>query len=111
MGCRPPEVECKLFLQKARTQEEFIRGSMKKNPYSSKDIGGPLMADVRDKICRDLGLVASASMFELLVAGKLISFELPIEQVFEKGELSVKGSCALLLMCVIDSVETCLVGT
>ncbi|MFS7969791.1 putative E3 ubiquitin ligase, UBR4 [Helianthus anomalus] len=42
---------CKLI-----TQEEFIRGSMTKNPYSSAEIG-PLMRDVKNKICNQLDLL------------------------------------------------------
>lgn len=45
-----------MVLNKAHTQEEFIRGSMTKNPYSSLEIG-PLMRDVKNKICRQLELL------------------------------------------------------
>jgi len=50
-----PEPVYQLILTKTGTQEEFIRGSMNKNPYSSADVG-PLMRDVKNKICRDLEL-------------------------------------------------------
>lgn len=74
-----------LVLNKAHTQEEFIRGSMK-NPYSSAEIG-PLMRDVKNKICHQLdllGLVEDDYGMELLVAGNIISLDLSIAQVYEQ---------------------------
>ncbi|KAE9590312.1 hypothetical protein Lal_00028044 [Lupinus albus] len=74
-----------LVLNKAHTQEEFIRGSMTKNPYSSAEIG-PLMRDVKNKICHQLdllGLVEDDYGMELLVAGNIISLDLSITQVYE----------------------------
>jgi len=44
-----------LVLTKSPTQEEYIRGSMAKNPYSSSDIG-LVMRDVKRKICLDLDM-------------------------------------------------------
>ncbi|XP_060191553.1 auxin transport protein BIG isoform X1 [Lycium barbarum] len=75
-----------LILNKAHTQEEFIRGSMTKNPYSSAEIG-PLMRDVKNKICQQLdllGLIEDDYGMELLVAGNIISLDLSIAQVFEQ---------------------------
>lgn len=75
-----------LILNKAHTQEEFIRGSMTKNPYSSAEIG-PLMRDVKNKICHQLdlmGLVEDDYGMELLVAGNIISLDLSIAQVYEQ---------------------------
>ncbi|GJR24096.1 auxin transport protein BIG [Tanacetum coccineum] len=66
-------------------QEEFIRGSMTKNPYSSGEIG-PLMRDVKNKICNQLdllGLIEDDYGMELLVAGNIISLDLSIAQVYE----------------------------
>ena len=41
-----------LQLDKDPQQEEFLQGRMQGNPYSSKDPGlGPLMRDVKNKIC------------------------------------------------------------
>ncbi|GKE41814.1 auxin transport protein BIG [Tanacetum coccineum] len=51
-----PEVVYHLILNKAHTQEEFIRGLMTKNPYSSGEIG-PLIRDVKNKICNQLDLL------------------------------------------------------
>lgn len=75
-----------LVLNKAHTQEEFIRGSMTKNPYSSVEIG-PLMRDVKNKICHQLellGLLEDDYGMELLVAGNIISLDLSIAQVYEQ---------------------------
>ncbi|GLT56357.1 hypothetical protein SLA2020_294010 [Shorea laevis] len=81
-----PEVVYLLVLNKAHTQEEFIRGSMTKNPYSSAEIG-PLMRDVKNKICHQLdliGLLEDDYGMELLVAGNIISLDLSIAQVYEQ---------------------------
>lgn len=81
-----PEPVYLLILNKTHTQEEFIRGSMTKNPYSSTEIG-PLMRDVKNKICillDLLGLVEDDYGMELLVAGNIISLDLSISQVYEQ---------------------------
>ena len=44
-----------LILTKSPTQEEYIRGSMTKNPYASTEIG-LVMRDVKRKICLDLDM-------------------------------------------------------
>jgi hypothetical protein len=81
-----PEPVYLLILNKAHTQEEFIRGSMTKNPYSSVDVG-PLMRDVKNKICNQLdliGLLEDDYGMELLVGGSIISLDLSISQVYEQ---------------------------
>ncbi|XVF20872.1 hypothetical protein REPUB_Repub12eG0040500 [Reevesia pubescens] len=81
-----PEAVYLLVINKAHTQEEFIRGSMTKNPYSSAEIG-PLMRDVKNKICHQLdliGLLEDDYGMELLVAGNIISLDLSIAQVYEQ---------------------------
>ncbi|TVU10927.1 hypothetical protein EJB05_44482, partial [Eragrostis curvula] len=81
-----PEPVYHLILNKAHTQEEFIRGSMTKNPYSSVEIG-PLMRDVKNKICHQLdliGLLEDDYGMELLVAGNIISLDLSVSQVYEQ---------------------------
>lgn len=81
-----PESVYLLVLNKAHTQEEFIRGSMTKNPYSSAEVG-PLMRDVKNKICHQLdmlGLVEDDYGMELLVAGNIISLDLSVAQVYEQ---------------------------
>ncbi|KAM0923258.1 hypothetical protein ACQ4PT_005659 [Festuca glaucescens] len=82
-----PEPVYLLILNKAHTQEEFIRGSMTKNPYSSVEIG-PLMRDVKNKICQQLdmiGLIEDDYGMELLVSGNIISLDLSISQVYEQA--------------------------
>ncbi|KAG4937539.1 hypothetical protein JHK85_052458 [Glycine max] len=81
-----PEPVYLVVLNKAHTQEEFIRGSMTKNPYSSVEIG-PLMRDVKNKICHQLDLLDFLEDdygMELLVAGNIISLDLSIAQVYEQ---------------------------
>ena len=48
-----------LQLEKSSTQEEYVRGQMTHNPYSSADVG-PLMRDVKNYICRQLDLTGAA---------------------------------------------------
>ncbi|KAL5723323.1 RING-type E3 ubiquitin transferase [Ranunculus cassubicifolius] len=81
-----PEPVYHLILNKAHTQEEFIRGSMTKNPYSSVEIG-PLMRDVKNKICQQLdllGLIEDDYGMELLVSGNIISLDLSVGLVYEQ---------------------------
>jgi E3 ubiquitin-protein ligase UBR4 len=81
-----PEPDYRLTLNKTATQEEFIRGGMTKNPYSSREIG-PLMRDVKNKICRDLdlgGLIEDDNGMELLVAGQIIKLDLAVTAVYEQ---------------------------
>lgn len=41
-----------MFLEKDLQQEDYLQGRMQGNPYSSKEPGlGPLMRDVKNKIC------------------------------------------------------------
>ena len=80
------EPTCLLVLQKAPTQEEFIRGNMTRNPYVSSSFDGSLMRDVKNKICKDLdlpGLLEDDFAMELLVAGNLVKLDLPIMGVFD----------------------------
>lgn len=59
---------------------------MTKNPYSSAEIG-PLMRDVKNKICHQLdllGLLEDDFGMELLVAGNIISLDLSIALVYEQ---------------------------
>ena len=78
--------EYQLILNKSPTQEEFIRGGMTKNPYSSKDVG-PLLRDVKNKICSDLELtelMKDDTGMELLIAGKIVKLDLPVVDVYEQ---------------------------
>ncbi|KNA07774.1 hypothetical protein SOVF_168870 [Spinacia oleracea] len=79
-----PESVYLVILNKAHTQEEFIRGSMTKVLYSSPEVG-LLMRDEKNKICNQLdmvGLVENDYRMELLVAGNIISLDLSVEQVY-----------------------------
>lgn len=58
------------------------------NPYSSLEPGmGPLMRDVKNKICTDCELVAlleDDNGMELLVCNKIMSLDLPVKDVYKK---------------------------
>jgi len=81
-----PEPDYQLVLQKAPTQEEFIRGNLTRNPYSSSEIG-PTMRDVKNRVCKELelhGLLDDDLGMELLVAGHIIALDLPVSLVYEQ---------------------------
>ena len=81
---------CQVVLKKAPTQEEFIRGTLGRTPYSSEEVG-PLMRDVKNFICRTLGLdglLDDDFGMELLVARKIVSLDLKVVDVFEQIWLS-----------------------
>uniref|UniRef100_UPI00358DF698 E3 ubiquitin-protein ligase UBR4 n=1 Tax=Myxine glutinosa TaxID=7769 RepID=UPI00358DF698 len=75
-------------LEKDAQQEDFLQGRMPGNPYGSQEPGlGPLMRDIKNKICRDCDLVAlleDDSGMELLVNNKIISLDLPVAEVYKK---------------------------
>lgn len=58
------------------------------NPYSSGDADlGPLMREIKNKICRDCELIAlleDDNGMELLVNNKIISLDLPVKDVYHK---------------------------
>ena len=84
-----------LTLEKDPQQEEFLQGRMLGNPYSSKEPGlGPLMREVKNKICTDCELVAfleDDNGMELLVNNKIISLDLPVKDVYTKVWLPEAG--------------------
>lgn len=84
-----------LTLEKDPQQEDFLQGRMLGNPYASTETGlGPLMRDVKNKICMDCELVAlleDDNGMELLVHNKIISLDLPVKEVYKKIWLSEGG--------------------
>lgn len=76
-----PESVYLLTLNKAPSQEFFLRGKMNKNPYTSNQLG-KTMGDVRQKICKELEL-AEPELMELLVANKIVGVDLSISKVYE----------------------------
>ncbi|ESN92599.1 hypothetical protein HELRODRAFT_189521 [Helobdella robusta] len=80
--------EFTLSLEKDPQQEDFLQGRMLGNPYSSNEQGlGPLMRDVKNKICQDCELVAlleDDTGMELLVNNKIISLDLAVKDVYRK---------------------------
>jgi E3 ubiquitin-protein ligase UBR4 len=77
-----------LVLEKNPNQEDYLQGRMLGNPYSSAEPSlGPLMRNVKNKICTDCELVAlleDDNGMELLVNNKIISLDLPVRDVFKK---------------------------
>ncbi|CAB0040844.1 unnamed protein product, partial [Trichogramma brassicae] len=86
-----------LTLEKDPQQEDFLQGRMLGNPYSSLEPGlGPLMRDVKNKICQDCELVAlleDDNGMELLVNNKIISLDLPVKEVYKKVWVMEGGEC------------------
>ena len=84
-----------LILEKDPQQEDFLQGRMLGNPYSCNEPGlGPLMRDVKNKICQDCELVAlleDDNGMELLVNKKIISLDLPVKEVYKKVCAPVHG--------------------
>ncbi|XP_042908898.2 E3 ubiquitin-protein ligase UBR4 [Parasteatoda tepidariorum] len=77
-----------ITLEKDPQQEDFLQGRMLGNPYSFNEPGmGPLMRDIKNKICQDCELVAlleDDSGMELLVNNKIINLDLPVKEVYKK---------------------------
>ncbi|XP_052831626.1 E3 ubiquitin-protein ligase UBR4-like [Octopus bimaculoides] len=86
-----------MILEKEPQQEDFLQGRMLGNPYSSNEPGlGPLMRDVKNKICQDCELVAlleDDTGMELLVNKKIISLDLPVKEVYKKIWAPEHGDC------------------
>ncbi|XP_008551349.1 E3 ubiquitin-protein ligase UBR4 isoform X1 [Microplitis demolitor] len=86
-----------LTLEKDPQQEDFLQGRMLGNPYSSLEPGlGPLMRDVKNKICQDCELVAlleDDNGMELLVNNKIISLDLLVKEVYKKIWVHEGGEC------------------
>ncbi|XP_076455251.1 E3 ubiquitin-protein ligase UBR4-like isoform X3 [Babylonia areolata] len=84
-----------MILEKDPQQEDFLQGRMLGNPYSSNEPGlGPLMRDIKNKICQDCELVAlleDDTGMELLVNKKIISLDLPVKEVYKKVWLPEHG--------------------
>ena len=77
-----------IALNKDQNQEDYLQGNMVGNPYSSNDeTMGPLMREIKNKICRDCELIAlldDDNGMELLVNNKIISLDLAVRAVYKK---------------------------
>ncbi|CAD5111184.1 DgyrCDS518 [Dimorphilus gyrociliatus] len=87
--------EILLNLEKDAQQEDFLQGRMLGNPYSTKTPNiGPLMRDVKNKICTDCELVAlleDDTGMELLVCNKIIALDLSVKDVWRKVWVPQQG--------------------
>ena len=102
-------------LEKDPQQEDFLQGRMPGNPYSSNEPGiGPLMRDVKNKICQDCDLVAlleddsgmevrmpkcgflarlceDAISRQLMIARMVMQYELVLDFLFSAFQLLVNN--------------------
>lgn len=89
------ESEFFMTLEKDPQQEDFLQGRMLGNPYPSTEQGlGPLMRDIKNKICTDCELIAlleDDNGMELLVNNKIISLDLNVKDVYKKIWLAEGG--------------------
>ncbi|GMT28575.1 hypothetical protein PFISCL1PPCAC_19872, partial [Pristionchus fissidentatus] len=101
----PREKQSDEFLiqvEKDAAQEDFLQGRMQHNPYKSGDVSmGPLMRNIKDKICRECELIAlleDDNGMELLVNGKIISLSLPVKLVYDKVWRPSNGGEAMVIV-------------
>ena len=94
-----------LSLEKDAQQEDFLQGRMLGNPYNSTEPGlGPLMRDVKNKICQGgcssyvTGCLLLVATCLLLVAGCLL---------LVAGCLLLVAGCLLLVACCWLLVACC----
>ena len=84
-----------MIIEKCPEQEEFLQGRMLGNPYKSSDSGlGPLMRDIKNKICHDCELIAlleDENSMELLIRNKIINLTLPVKDVYRRVWLAEAG--------------------
>lgn len=82
------EEDFQIQIEKDPAQEDFLQGRMTGNPYKSTDVGlGPLMRDIKNKICRDTEMIAlmeDDNGMELLVNNQIVSLALPVRAVYDK---------------------------
>ena len=88
-----------MTLEKDPQQEDFLQGRMLGNPYSSTEQDmGPLMREIKNKICTDCELVAlleDDNGMELLVNNKIISLDLPVKDVYQKVWIPALASAGI----------------
>ncbi|EFO84937.1 hypothetical protein CRE_03884 [Caenorhabditis remanei] len=102
-------------IEKDVAQEDFLQGRMTHNPYNSNDLGmGPLMRDIKNKICRDTEMIAlmeDDNGMELLVNGNIISLSLSVREVYDRLWKRTNNGSPMLIVYRMrglmgDAVET-----
>ncbi|OHT12592.1 hypothetical protein TRFO_03612 [Tritrichomonas foetus] len=104
---KPPVLNIPIITKKSRGQEDYMPGHMPKDPVMSRNIG-TLMRHVKNKICTDLGmtsLIDDDNGMELLVDGKIISLDLPIEDVYKKVWVPSKGESPMIVICRLQGLD------
>jgi len=79
--------EFAISIEKDAQQDDYLQGRMTGNPYNSEGAGlGPLMRDIKKKICRDselYSLLESDDTIELLVDNKIMSLDLAVADIYK----------------------------
>ena len=104
---KPPALNIPIITKKSRGQEDYMPGHMPKEPIMSRKIG-TLMRHVKNKICTDLGmlsLIDDDNGMELLVDNKIISLDLPIEDVYKHVWVPSKGESAMVVICRLQGLD------
>ncbi|KAK8863925.1 hypothetical protein M9Y10_011618 [Tritrichomonas musculus] len=104
---KPVVMNIPIITKKSRGQEDFMPGQMPKEPFMSRNVG-TIMRQVKNKICTDLGmesLIEDDHGMELLVDNKIISLDLPIEDVYKKVWVPAKGETPMLVICRLQGLD------
>jgi hypothetical protein len=112
---KPPKLEqqCLITFKKSPSQEEYIRGNMRRAPYLSSSFlptatggatgastssavsgsasggtsapsGVVLMRHIKEAICTQLKLPNEENMIELLVGGKIVGMDVPVLRMYNR---------------------------
>jgi E3 ubiquitin-protein ligase UBR4 len=81
-----------ILLRRAPTQEEYFRGSLRRNPIAVSSLGPeePTVGDLRNHIAQELQMADSAELLEIIVANKILDTQLKlrvVQQVLWKKSL------------------------
>jgi E3 ubiquitin-protein ligase UBR4 len=81
-----------ILLRRAPTQEEFFRGSLRRNPVAVSSLGPeePTVGDLRNHIAQELQMADSAELLEIIVANTILDVQLKlrvVQQVLWKKSL------------------------
>lgn len=104
---KPVVMNIPIITKKSRGQEDFMPGHMPKEPFMSRNVG-TIMRQVKNKICIDLGmdsLIEDDRGMELLVDNKIISLDLPIEDVYKKVWVPSKGETPMVVICRLQGLD------
>ena len=104
---KPELLNFPIITRKIRTQEDYIPGRLPKEPRMSKTIG-PLMRDIKTKICTDLGMmdiIEDDNGMELLVDGNIISLDLSVDSVYKHIWNPNHGDTPMIVICRLQGLD------